>query len=476
MELQARFQQYIQQHHLFQPKDQLLLAVSGGVDSVVLTDLCHKAGYQFTIAHCNFQLRGGESDADETFVRSLGEKYNVEVLVKKFDTEEYAAANKLSIQEAARTLRYTWFEEILNGEWSMVNGQLSSLQTGASHGETSIHHSPFTIHLLTAHHADDNIETLMMNFFRGTGLHGLTGIPVAYGHLKRPLLSFTKQELLVYATEQGLQFREDSSNQSSKYTRNFFRNEVIPAIEQIYPQVKTNLTDNINRFLEIEQLYKLSTQAIIKKLCRIKGKEIHIPVKQLLQYNNKALIYEIIHPYGFSEKQIDEVLKLAESDSGKYIDSPAFHYRIIKHRHWFIISPVKSVESATIIIEEKDAEVLFEEGRLFFRKTDASKVELTSPNHIALLDVKGITYPLLLRKWKTGDYFYPLGMKKKKKVARFLIDAKLSKTQKEKLWVLESNKKIIWVVGHRIDDRFKLIPSTKDVLLISLFYQSDDTF
>ncbi|HLP37786.1 tRNA lysidine(34) synthetase TilS [Lacibacter sp.] len=464
MNLLFRFQQYIQQLHLFQPKDQLLLAVSGGVDSIVLVDLCHKAGYRFSIAHCNFQLRGEESDTDETFVQSLGEKYHVEVLVKKFDTEQYAATNKLSIQEAARALRYTWFEEMVNRQSSVVNRE-------ASIADASTHDSPLTTHvpthLLTAHHADDNIETLLMNFFRGTGLHGLTGIPVGNGHIKRPLLSFSKQELLDYATEHGLQFREDSSNQSSKYTRNFFRNEIIPAIENVYPQVKTNLTDNINRFLEIEQLYKLSTQVIIKKLCRVKGNEVHIPVKQLLQYKNKALIYEIIHPYGFSEKQIDEVLKLAESDSGKYIDSPAFHYRIIKHRHWFIISPVQSVESATIIIEEKDAEVLFEEGRLTFRKIDVSKVELTSPNNIAMLDAKEIGFPLLLRKWKTGDYFYPLGMKKKKKVARFLIDAKLSKTQKEKVWVLESNKKIIWVVGHRIDDRFKLISSTKNVLQIS---------
>jgi tRNA(Ile)-lysidine synthase len=466
MSLLFRFQQYIQQHHLFQPKDQLILAVSGGVDSIVMVDLCAKAEYNFIIAHCNFQLRGEESDADETFVRSLGEKYNVEVLVKKFNTEEYAAANKLSIQEAARALRYTWFEEIVNGEWLMENGQWVTHEAGVVPTRNP---QPITLNksLLTAHHADDNNETLLMNFFRGTGLHGLTGIPASNGHIKRPLLLFSKQELLEYATEHGLQFREDSSNQSSKYTRNFFRNEIIPAIEKVYPQVKANLTDNINRFLEIEQLYKLSTQAIIKKLCRIKGNEIHIPVKQLLQYNNKALIYEIIHPYGFSEKQIDEVLKLAESDSGKYIDSPAFHYRIIKHRHWFIISAVQSAESATIIIEEKDTEVLFEEGCVSCRMIDASNVELTTANNIALLDAKGITFPLLLRKWKTGDYFYPLGMKKKKKVARFLIDAKLSKTQKEKVWVLESNKKIIWVVGHRIDDRFKLIPSTKDVLQIS---------
>jgi tRNA(Ile)-lysidine synthase len=465
MNLLFRFQAYIHQHHLFQSKDQLILAVSGGVDSIVLVDLCAKAGYNFTIAHCNFQLRGEESDTDEAFVRSLGEKYNVEVLVKKFDTEQYAAANKLSIQEAARALRYTWFEEMVNRQSSVVNRESSIAETSTHNSRLTTHVPP--THLLTAHHADDNNETLLMNFFRGTGLHGLTGIPVAHGHVKRPLLLFTKQELLEHATEQGLQFREDSSNQSSKYTRNFFRNEIIPAIENVYPQVKNNLTDNINRFLEIEKLYKLSTQAIIKKLCRIKGNEIHIPVKQLMEYKNKALIYEIIHPYGFSEKQIDEVLKLAESDSGKYIDSPVFHYRIIKHRHWFIISPVQTAESANIIIEENDEQIFFEAGQLLCKKLAATKVELNTSAQLAQLNAAEITFPLLLRKWKTGDYFYPLGMKKKKKVARFLIDAKLSKTQKENVWVLESNKRIIWVVGHRIDDRFKLTASTKDALQIS---------
>lgn len=460
MQLLSRFQQYIQQHNLFQPKDQLVLAVSGGVDSVVLVDLCAKAGYHFSIAHCNFQLRGEESEGDENFVRSLGEKYSVELMVKKFDTETYAIEYKLSIQEAARVLRYEWFEEIVNGEWSMVNSENSA-------GTLAIHHSPLTTHLLTAHHADDNNETLLMNFFRGTGLHGLTGIPVSYGHVKRPLLGFSKQELLQYAAEHNLQYREDSSNQSSKYTRNFFRNEIIPAIEKVYPQVKTNLADNISRFLEIEQLYRLSTQAIIKKLCRLKGNEIHIPVKQLMEYKNRALIYELIHPYGFSEKQVDEVLKLAESESGKYIDSPGLYYRIIKHRHWFIISPAQSAESANIIIDEKDTELYFENGHLSCKKIVASKVDLSSAANIALLDAKEISFPLLLRKWKTGDYFYPLGMQKKKKVARFLIDAKLSKSQKENVWIIESNKKIIWVVGHRIDDRFKITPSTQEVLQIS---------
>ncbi len=460
MQLLNRFQQSIHQQNLFSTKDQLLLAVSGGVDSVVLTDLCHKAGYKFSIAHCNFQLRGEESETDEVFVRSLGEKYQLEIKVQRFDTEQYAAANKLSIQEAARVLRYDWFEEL-------VNQELLSRQTEASDGLKITHHSPLIIHILTAHHADDNNETLLMNFFRGTGLHGLTGIPVSYGQIKRPLLSFTKQELLAYAEEYQLKYREDSSNRSSKYTRNFFRNEIIPAISKVYPQVKENLGDNINRFKEIEKLYNLSTQLLIKKLCRVKGNEIHIPVKQLMQYRNRALIYEIIHPFGFSEKQVDELQKLAASESGRFIDSPVLHFRIVKNRHWFIITPVQSTASATIVIEEKDATVLFEAGSLSIKRSDAAKTELSTSNDTAMLDADKIIFPLLLRKWKTGDYFYPLGMKKKKKLARFFIDQKLSKTDKEKVWVIESNKKIFWVAGHRIDDRFKISPSTKKVLKIS---------
>ncbi len=447
------FQQSILQQNLFTAKDQLLLAVSGGIDSVVLTDLCFKAGYHFTIAHCNFQLRGEESEADEAFVRSLGEKYKVEVKVRLFDTEQYAAEHKLSIQEAARVLRYDWFEEL-------INEKLLAAQPEFLH--------PDSFSVLTAHHADDNNETLLMNFFRGTGLHGLTGIPVSYGHIKRPLLSFTKQELLEYANENQLQFREDSSNSSSKYTRNFFRNEIIPAISKVYPQVKENLTDNIKRFKEIEQLYHFSTQLLIKKLRRVKGNEIHIPVKQLMQYNNRALIYEIIHPYGFSERQVDELQKLAASESGKFIDSPALHFRIVKNRHWFIITPVQSTESATIVIEEKDSTVLFEAGSLSVKKSTTANTELSTANDTALLDADKVVFPLLLRKWKTGDYFYPLGMKKKKKLARFFIDQKLSKTDKEKVWVIESNKKIIWVVGHRIDERFKITTATKQILKFAI--------
>ncbi|MBY0476195.1 MAG: tRNA lysidine(34) synthetase TilS [Chitinophagaceae bacterium] len=462
MDMLQKFQLFISKQNLF-PKDAyLLIAVSGGVDSIVLTDLCYKAGYKFTIAHCNFQLRGGESDADEIFVRSLGEKYKVEVLVKKFETEEYAAANKLSIQEAARALRYTWFEELMNRQTPSSDelNERRSLSRPTRASDVAC--------LLTAHHADDNIETLLMNFFRGTGLHGLTGIPVANGHVKRPLLSFTKQELLAYAQEHQLKFREDASNRSSKYTRNFFRNELIPAISKVYPQVNENLQDNINRFKEIEQLYQLSTQKLIQKLCKQKGAELHIPVKQLMEYKNRALIYEIIHPFGFSEKQIDEVQKLADSDSGKYMDAASMKFRLIKHRHWFIIAPVISTVAQTIVIEKSNQEVDYESGQLTIEKLSINNHQLSTSQTIATMDASKIQFPLLLRKYKQGDYFYPLGMKKKKKVARFLIDQKLSKTDKEKIWVLESNQRIVWVVGQRIDDRFKITPSTKAVLKINL--------
>lgn len=449
MNLLLSFQSTIKLLNLFSSKDKLLIAVSGGVDSVVLCELCKQAEFDFAIAHCNFQLRGAESERDEKFVRNLGDKYGVEVLVKKFDTEKYALKNKLSTQEAARNLRYEWFEELVYNQLSIGNIK-----------------NP--IHLLTAHHADDNAETIAMNFFRGTGLHGLTGIPSKNEYIKRPLLEFSKDELLAFAKENNLEFVEDSSNQSSKYTRNYFRNEIIPAISKIYPQVKDNLLDNINRFKEIEKLYKLSVGELKRKICKQKGNEVHIPVNKLMLYNNKALIYEIIHSFNFQEKQVEEVIKLADSDSGKYITSPDNQYRIIKHRLWFIISPVFATESLNIIIEENDKQVFFSFGNLKIESTSSNKSSTSID--IATLDAKEIKFPLLLRKWKTGDYFYPLGMKKKKKVSRFLIDSKLSKIEKENTWIIESKQRICWIVGQRIDDRFKLTATTKEVL--KLTYQS----
>lgn len=452
MSLLLQFQNIIKQQNLFSPKDKLLIAVSGGVDSVVLCELCKQAGCDFNIVHCNFKLRGKESERDEQFVRELGKKYGVEVLVQQFDTDIYAADHKLSTQEAARELRYNWFAELVGSQKPGVVRQNPKPETRKL--------------LLTAHHSDDNNETVLMNFFRGTGLHGLTGIPASINYIRRPLLNFSKEELVAFAKENKLEFVEDSSNQSSKYTRNFFRNEIIPSISKVYPQVNENLQDNIKRFKEVEKLYQFSVNELKKKMCKHNGNEIHIPVKQLMGYNNTALIYEVISAYGFHEKQVEEMIKLAASDSGKYIQSPESSYRIIKHRHWFIISPVTAIESENIIIEERNKEVLFSLGKLSIERT--SDIKLQTSNNTVSLDAKEIKFPLLLRKWKTGDYFYPLGMKKKKKLNRFLIDQKLSVSAKENVWVIESNQRIIWVVGYRIDERFKITDKTKTVLSLSL--------
>lgn len=438
--LTQRFMAKISEQDLFPGEALLLLGVSGGLDSIVLMELCKQAGFRFEIAHCNFQLRGEESKRDEEFTRTLAEKYQVPFHLRSFDTEVYAQTKKISIQEAARQLRYDFFREIIEGKEAPS-------------------------YLLTAHHRDDNIETVLMNFLRGTGLQGLTGIPAINGKTRRPLLSFSRQELLEFAQQQQLSWVEDSSNQLSKYTRNYLRNEWIPAIEKIYPEVKANLARNIERFKEINKQYRESAEAWKKKLLQKKGNEWHIPVR-LLRKINRAMVYELFSDYGFSEGQVEEIIKFSNAGTGKYLDAANSDNRIILHRHWLILAPCTDHSSnAHFIINKEDAEFEFSAGKLSFTSSPGSII--TMDPLIASLDEKKIVFPLVLRKAKTADYFYPLGMKKKKKISRFFIDNKLSKTEKEKTWVLESAGKIIWVLGQRLDERVKLSPASGRTLRIS---------
>ncbi len=461
MSLLNQFITNIAKQNLFQKNDYLLLAVSGGADSVALCELCFQAGFTFEIAHCNFQLRGEESDRDEEFVRTLGEKYGTRVFVKKFDTKGYAEEKRISIQVAARELRYSWFEQLLsNLQPSTLNIQLASFNRH------------FSSWLLTAHHANDNIETLLMNFFKGTGIKGLQGILPKQGKIIRPLLFAKREEIEVFNKENNLDFVEDSSNLSDKYTRNFFRHQLIPSIEKVFPQAEDNLIRNTERFADVEVLYQQSISLHKRKLLEQKGNEIHIPVLKLLKSKPlKTIIYEIIKEYGFTAHQTDEVISLLKSESGKYISSGT--HKIIKNRVWLIISPVNTLEANHILINENDKEVTFEAGKIKL-KIPNQEVRINEPgregvkiNEMATLDAAKITFPILLRKWKQGDYFYPLGMQKKKKLSRFFIDQKISITDKEKIWVLESNKRIIWIIGKRIDDRFKITDKTKKMLTIA---------
>jgi tRNA(Ile)-lysidine synthase len=457
MSLLKEFIKNVQQQNLFQKNDLLLLAVSGGADSVALCELCFQAGFHFEIAHCNFQLRGEESERDEKFTRQLAEKYWTKVHAKKFETKKYADENKISIQVGARELRYQWFDELLKADNPI-------LTSGLENSPFTIHHSRF---LLTAHHANDNIETLLMNFFKGTGIKGLQGILPKQGKIIRPLLFAKKEEILVFIKQNNLDFVEDSSNASDKYTRNYFRNQLIPSIEKVFPQVQENLINNIERFNEIEILYQQTIQLYKKKLIEHKGNEIHIPVVKLFKTQPlKTIIYEIIKEYGFTAHQTDEVVNLLNSESGKYISSST--HKILKNRNWLIIAPQNTLEAVNILINESDEEIDFELGKLVIKKGDAKPDKIPSSKLIAAIDTSEIKFPLLLRKWKQGDYFYPLGMQKKKKLSKFFIDQKMSLTDKEKIWVIESDRKILWVVGERIDDRFKISDKTENIFSFEL--------
>jgi tRNA(Ile)-lysidine synthase len=440
MELLQEFLQYIKTKNLFLPKDKLLLAVSGGVDSVVLCELCKQAGFDFAIAHCNFKLRAMASDTDEAFVQNLATINNAAFYVKRFDTTAIAAAKKKSIEETARDLRYNWFETL------RVENEFK--------------------YILTAHQADDNIETVLMNFFRGTGIKGLRGILSKQGNILRPLLFARRNQLEAFAAINQLTFVTDHTNAENEYTRNYFRNIVLPMVSQRYPEAKENILKNIERFTETALLYRQSVDMHITNLVEKKDNEIHIPVLKLLKtIPLTTVVYEIINEYGFTAHQADEVIALLQSETGKYIRSGT--HRIIKNRNWLIIAPLQNTEAQNILIEKNDITVIFEGGELHFKKHAIQKGSLPADSNIALLNAAAITFPLLLRKWKQGDYFYPLGMQKKKKLNRFLTDQKLSLLQKEKTWVIEMDKKIIWVVGMRIDDRFKISTSSADLLQIS---------
>jgi tRNA(Ile)-lysidine synthase len=438
--LLTRFMHNIVEKKLFMPSDRLLIAVSGGVDSVVLCDLCRNAGFDFEIAHANFQLRGQDSVLDECFVKGLADGYHVRFHVKKFNTIAYSERNKVSVQVAARELRYQWFNELLDDGGPR--------------------------YLLTAHHADDNIETVLMNFFRGTGIAGLKGMAARHDRIVRPVLFASKKELLGYAKERKLSWREDASNATDKYSRNYFRNAIIPMVYRVYPEVEANLANNISRFAEAAELYHQAVELHKKKLLEFKGGEVHIPILKLKKVSPlHTLLFEIIKDYGFTSHQVNEVIHLTDGAQASYVQSPT--HRIIRNRNWLIIASNSSGNAVHVVVREGEHEISFSGGTMKIESVTGN-INLSDNVHVAQLDMRGIKFPLLLRRWKAGDYFYPLGMRKKKKISRFLIDNKLSKTDKEGLYVLESDKKICWVVGMRIDERFKITASTNKILKLTI--------
>lgn len=367
----------------------------------------------------------------------------------------YAEDRKLSVQEAAREIRYNWLRELL----LTLDRERKA---GAHKGDPGTR----GYRLLTAHHLDDNIETVLMNFFKGTGIAGMRGMLPATDAVARPLLFARKAELEDFARSMRLDWVEDSSNRESKYSRNFLRLNIIPEIEKLYPRLSESMEAHISRFRAMEQFVDAAVAGKLKKWLVEKNGEVYAPVNRLKQEPGvETLLFSLIVPYGFSPAQVEAVKHLLDADTGSQVASST--HRIFRNRAWLVIAPVAIDRPQITLIESLPVTVRVGNG---FIDIDAitgplSEEALKTP-HVHYLDAGDISMPLLARPWKRGDYFYPLGMRKKKKLARFFIDAKMSQTEKEKQWVLESGQRILLIAGQRIDDRFKIQPASHQVLRV----------
>ena len=437
--------EFVRKHRLFEQTDTIILAISGGVDSVVLAHLLSNSNQPLVLAHCNFQLRGEESMRDEAFVRNFAQTLGVPVEVHATDTLAYTAKHKVGIQVAARQIRYAFFEEL----------RVRLTEPGKR------------VLIATAHNANDVAETLLMNLFRGTGIDGLRGIPVKNGFVVRPLLFAKREDIEAYAKENNLVWVEDSSNVKEDYTRNYIRHTILPAIAKQFPGVVDQLAGTTQKLKDVSAIYHEAIARKLGKWVQPEGKGQKIPV-MLLEKSPQvnALLWEWMKPFGFTDGQVEEVKKLFTAGNGSYVASAT--HKIIRNRAWLLLTPVEETESTFFVVDSLPASVLLPGGKIlkisvseFFNQVG----EIPQlPAHEAVLDAGYLVLPLIVRPWKQGDYFYPLGMAKKKKVARFLIDQKVSPVEKPNVYVLESEKRIVWIVGYRIDDRFKITGNTKEVM------------
>lgn len=424
------FLHYSEQHQLFSTKKRVLVAVSGGLDSMALCTLLLQTKFPFAIAHANFQLREKESDGDEQFVKDFALKNKVECFIKKFDTQTFAHTHKISIQEAARKLRYDWFATLLQEK-------------------------KFDF-IATAHHLNDNIETILFNLSRGTGIKGLRGILPKQNSIIRPLLFATRDAIEVFAKQENIGWREDSSNASNKYSRNFIRHEIIPLFKQINPSFETTFAENITVFSEVENLYEKHFQKIAKTLIFKRHNDFYISIEKLKKLLDKrSILFTFLKDFEFNIQQVDDMLSKLNGQAGATYQTEKA--RIIRDRKFLILTQGKTENASAHFIYPETAIVETEKFSLKIERLKDMPNSLKTTPETILLNEKDLTFPLLLRKWKAGDYFYPFGFNlKKKKVKKFLTDLKLPLHEKENVWILESNKKIMWVLGYRSDERFKI--------------------
>ncbi|MBN1131427.1 MAG: tRNA lysidine(34) synthetase TilS [Bacteroidales bacterium] len=439
-----RFKRYIQQHKLCTREDRILLAISGGVDSAVMAHLFFSAGYHCAVAHCNFHLRGEESDSDEAFTRALAAQYDMPVFTGQFETADFARDEGISVQMAARKLRYDWFDELLNnGEYNLV---------------------------ATAHNLNDSVETFLINMTRGSGIRGLAGIPPVNNKIIRPLLFASRKEIYEYSREHQIRFREDSSNASRKYHRNRIRHDVVPVLEDINPNFLNTLRENMERYKEAVQIFQQKVDETRASILHPMEGGFEIAVSDILQLTPiSSWLFELFSPFGFTRLQCADIHKLLTSSPGRQFISTT--HILYKDRGKLLLIPAEKQTFERYYLDKPGsrASLPFPMDIELLKRSELK--EIPEEPHTACLDFDKIQFPLTIRHWLHGDYFIPLGMDQLKKVSDFFIDLKIPMPQKKQIWILASGKQIVWIMGLRIDNRFRISADTRQVLKLNIYDQ-----
>ena len=434
--MQQKVQNYIEKHELLTLKGHVIVGVSGGADSVALLHLLVSLGYDCMIAHCNFHLRMEESDRDEAFVLNLSKDLKIPYYSIDFDTIKYADTHHISIEMAARDLRYAWFYELLEKQSAQA--------------------------IAVAHHADDSIETMLMNLIRGTGLRGLTGISARNEKVVRPLLCCTREEIENYIITHDLEHIEDSTNATPDYQRNKFRNVVLPLLEEINPSVRQTLYDSLERFEGNLAIYEQAIEKIKNAVVIKESETVKLNIDLLKQQADvPTVMYELLHSYGFGAATIKQITEQLDGESGKQFYSET--HRLLKDRKYLIISKIESKTDDVYWIQETDTEIMKPIQLKLSKLEMNSDFQVSKEKNCVHIDATKLQFPLQLRRWHEGDTFFPFGMKNRKKVSDFFIDNKLNLLEKEQSWLLISGEDIVWIVGQRMDNRFRVTEKTIDV-------------
>ncbi len=433
-----QFKQFANDNNLFDRNHRLLAAVSGGADSVVMLHLLAQCQLKVAVAHCNFQLRGADADGDEEFVRQLAAKYQMPFFSIRFNTLAYADEHHLSVEMAARELRYNWFAQL-----------------------ATEHHYD---RILTAHHLNDNIETLLLNLSRGTGINGLCGIAAANGNIVRPLLFATRTQIEEYARLNNLSFRTDSTNFSDDYQRNIIRHRIVPVMKQINPSFEDRMLKNFKHIRQAADIYNWYVGKVQANVLKTDGKSCTIDIKNLMQQPfAEAVLFECLKPYGFNGSQVADIIKTVGLKSGNTFQS-ATHCLLVD-RSLIVVEPAEQSEFEPIVIYSPQN---IDSLGLTMRVVPIADFVLDKRRNVACLDIDKLHFPLTIRRWQHGDFFYPIGMTKAQKLSDFFINNKVNVFDKKRVMVLTSGERIVWLIGYRPDNRFKIDNSTQRVLVVDM--------